>query len=252
MVYTIIQHIPYIKRRYIEMKKIPTFLMGAVVGVTLTAGTTIGAANYLKATQQTVKIVVGSNQSSVSAVNVNNKLYIPVRDAGNTFGYSVSGVTSSTVTFAEGATKPVISEIKKGSTASTQVGGEYVQGLHEKYSTDGKLDAAKVKAGIAAKEISINAQDKETGLSLLQYVIKENNFAVYSVIKINSLNPNLQDNEGNTALHTSIIEKSNFYFGELINEYRADAQIKNIEGKLPLDLAEKNSSEYIMLKGYMM
>ncbi|WP_405169287.1 hypothetical protein [Paenibacillus sp. FSL H3-0286] len=236
------------------MKKISTFALGLIVGISLTAATSVGAATiYLKAIPKTVKIVVGDSQKSVEAMNVNSKLYIPVRDAGDSFGYSVSGVTSSAVTFQEGVS---VGSSETGSnkskTESSNVGGEYVQGLHDKYSTDGILDVDKVKAGIAAAEITVNAQDKETGNSLLHYVIKENNFAVYNVIKVNSLNVNLQNKEGNTPLHTAIIEKNNFYFGELINQYKADAKIKNNQTKQPIDLSEKNSSEYIMLKGYMM
>ncbi|WP_405168306.1 hypothetical protein [Paenibacillus sp. FSL H3-0286] len=238
------------------MKKIPTFALGLIVGVTLTAGTAVGAATHLKATPKTIKIVVGSNQKSVEAMNVQNKLYVPVRDAGDSFGYSVSGVTSTTVTFAEGVTNTTNSAstgTKTGNTnaSSTKAGGEYVQGLHDKYSTDGKLDAEKVKAGIAAKEITINAQDKETGNSLLHYVVLENNFAVYSVIKLNALNVNLQNNEGKTPLMLSVINENHFYIGELTNYYKADAKIKDNEGKQAIDHTE-NSSTRADLKLYML
>lgn len=237
------------------MKKIPTFALGLVVGIALTAGSAVGAATYLKATPKTVKIVVGSNQKSVEAMNVNNKLYVPVRDAGFSFGYSVSGVTASTVTFAEGIVvtpNSVTTEVSKGSTETTKAGGEYVQGLHDKYSTDNKLDANKVKAAIAAGEITVNAQNKEDGNSLLHYVILENNFAVYSVIKINALNPNLQNDLGQTALMLAIKDKNNFYYGELMTQLRADATIKDKEGKQAINYTEKGSDEYIKLQGYMM
>ncbi|OMD10716.1 ankyrin repeat domain-containing protein [Paenibacillus odorifer] len=237
------------------LKKIPTFTMGLVLGITLTAGTAVGAATYLKATPKTMKIVVGDSQKSVEAMNVNNKLYVPVRDAGNSFGYSVSGVTASTVTFAEGVTtnsEGTGTNTGNSNTASTKVGGEYVQGLHDKYSTDGKLDAKKVALAIAAKEITVNAQDKETGNSLMHYIIIEDNFALYSVIKVNSLNVNLMNYEGKTPLHLAVINENRFYLGELQNEYRADAKIKDISGKLPIDYATKGTSTYNGLQGYMM
>ncbi|OMD78247.1 ankyrin repeat domain-containing protein [Paenibacillus odorifer] len=235
------------------MKKIPTFALGLIVGITLTAGTAVGAATYLKATPKTVKIVVGSNQKSVEAMNVQNKLYVPVRDAGDSFGYSVSGVTSSTVTFAEGVTTNSAgtgTNAGNENTSSTKAGGEYVQDLHKKYSTDGKLDAEKIKAALAAKEITINVQDKETGNSLLHYVVLEDNFAVFSVIKVNALNVNLQNKEGQTALILAVIEKSDFYTSEMKN-LKAKATIKDNSGKQAIEYAEKNSAIETGLTTYM-
>lgn len=239
------------------MKKIPTFLLGTIVGITLTAGTAVGAATYLKATPKTVKIVVGSNQKSVEAMNVQNKLYVPVRDAGYSFGYSVSGVTSSSVTFTEGVTTSVNSAATGTNTgntnaSSTKAGGEYLQGLHNKYSTDGKLDAKKVKAGIAAGEISVNSIDKETGNSILHFVILENNFAVYSVIKVNALNPNIVNSEGQTPLMLAVINENIFYLGELTNVYKSDANIIDSKNKKAIDYSKKNSSTYIDLEAYML
>ncbi|WP_405168512.1 hypothetical protein [Paenibacillus sp. FSL H3-0286] len=237
------------------MKKIPTFALGLIVGVVSTAGTAVGAATYLKATPKTVKIVVGSNQKSVEAMNVQNKLYVPVRDAGDSFGYSVSGVTSTTVTFAEGVTNTTNSAstgTNTGNTnaSSTKSGGEYVQGLHDKYSTDGKLDAEKVKAGIAAGEISVNSIDKETGNSILHFVILENNFAVYSVIKVNALNPNIVNSEGQTPLHVAAIADIPFYLGELTNYYKSNPNIKDNSGKQAIDYVT-NSSTKTGLTSYM-
>ena len=235
------------------MKKISTFTIGLLTGVAVTVSGVAGAATYLKATPKTVKIVVGSNQKSVEAMNVNDKLYVPVRDAGSSFGYSVSGVTSSTVTFAEGvAINTMGTGTSTGSTATTNAGGEYVQGLHDKYSTDGKLDAKKVKAGIAAGEISVNSIDKETGNSILHFVILENNFAVYSAIKVNALNPNLVNSEGQTPLILSVINKNAFYLGELTNAYKSDASIVDSHGKRAIDYTEPNSSENSRLIFYTM
>ncbi|ASA22768.1 ankyrin repeat domain-containing protein [Paenibacillus donghaensis] len=236
------------------MKKVSTFALGLIVGVTLTAGTAVGAATYLKAIPKTVKIVVGNNQSSVEAMNVNNKLYVPVRDAGNSFGYSVAGVTSSAVTFKEGATTTAKSgdATKNVSTATTKTGGEYVQGLHDKYSTEGKLDANKIKVGIAAGEITANSIDKETGNSLLHFVVLEDNFAVYSIIKVNALNVNVQNSSGQTPLMLAVINESIFYQGELTNQYKSDATIKDNAGKQAIDYATKGTSTYNGLQGYMM
>ncbi|WKL03163.1 stalk domain-containing protein [Paenibacillus amylolyticus] len=124
--------------------KIPTFLLGAVVGITLTGATAVGAATYLKATQSNVKIVVDGAQAKLSdsPLNVNGRLYLPVRDTANAMGYTVESVTSSQVSLKEGfstsnatsnngstVTSVTNSNSNKSST-SNNTGGQYVQGLH--------------------------------------------------------------------------------------------------------------------------
>jgi hypothetical protein len=233
------------------MRKISTFALGLVVGICVTAGGVAGAATYLKATPKTVKLVTGSNQTSIEAMTVNNKLYIPVRDAGNSFGYEVTGVTSSTVTFSVGTKIPSSTPSStKASVNST--GGEFVSDLHDKYSTNGKIDATKIALAIAAGEFSVNAQDSKSKQSLLHYVVLEDNFALYSVIKVNGLNPNLQDANGKTALMLSVINENIFYFGELTNTYKSDATLKDSSGKTALDYATKGTSTYNGLQAYMM
>ncbi|QWU13408.1 hypothetical protein SAMN04487895_10374 [Paenibacillus sophorae] len=228
------------------MKKISTFALGLIVGATLTAGSVVGASNSLSAIQKSVKLVVDGKSTTVSAMNVNNKLYVPVRDAGNSFGYSVTGVTSSTVTFKEGttATSSVSNGTNIGSKTASSTGGRYVEGLHDKYSTNGKLDADKIKVGIEAGEITVNAQDKETGNSILHYVVLEDNFAVYQVIKVTGLNVNLQNKDGKTPLMLSVVYENDFYFGEILDELKADTTIKDKNSKTALDYAKKNSSYY--------
>jgi hypothetical protein len=246
------------------MKKISVFSIGLLTGIVVAASGVAGAATYLKATPKTVKIVVGSNHSSVEAMNVNDKLYVPVRDAGVSFGYNVSGVTSSTVTFNKASTGSVGSTDNKPNTSNsnnnttnnannnnTKAGAELVEGLHDKYSTDGKLDANKVKAGIAAKEITVNAQDKETGNSLLHYVVLENNYAAYLAIKLNALNVNVVNNEKQTPLHFAVKEKNSFYFGEL-KELKANPNLKDNFGLLPIDYAGNNTVFVTGLEGYML
>ncbi|MNB98291.1 hypothetical protein D3C75_455390 [compost metagenome] len=250
MGYTVFCHIPYIKSEVHKMKKISTFSIGFLTGIAITVSGVAGAATYLKATPKTVKIVVGSNQKSVEAMNVNNKLYVPVRDAGESFGYSVSGVTSSVVTFSEGAVdSSTTTGTSTGSTAN-KTGGQYVEGLHDKYSTDGKLDANKIKVGLAAGEITVNAQEKESGNSLMHYVVIENNYYAYVAIKTSKLNVNLQNNEGQTPLHLAVINKNSFYFGEL-QDLQANPNVKDKNGLLPIDYAGDSTVFVTGLKSYM-
>ncbi|MEK4451301.1 stalk domain-containing protein [Paenibacillus sp. FSL L8-0506] len=237
------------------MKKIPTFMLGLVVGITLTAGSAVGAATYLKATQSNVSLVVNGQKTSLTdkPVNVNGKLYLPVRDTAKVLGYEVNSVTSSSVSLVESNAASNSNTATSNSNSSTNnKTGDYVDNLHELYSTDGKLDAEKVKTGIASGKLTVNSQDKETKNSLLHYTVLEDNFAVYSVIKVNALNTNLQNSEGKTSLHLAVIIQNDFYFGELITAYRADAKIKDNSGKLPIDYATKGTSTYNGLQGYMM
>lgn len=246
------------------VKKLPTFLLGAIVGVTVTAGTAVGAATYLKATQSNVKIVVDGSQAklSESPMNINGKLYLPVRDTANAMGYSVESVTSSQVSLKEGVSASSTtsngstgnsvnnSNNSNNSTTTNNSGGQYVQGLHEKYSTDGKLDAAKVKEAITTQKITVNTQDKDTGNSLMHYVVLENNYSLYLSIKRNALDVNLLNNQKQTPLHLAVINKNSFYYGEL-EQLKANPNIEDKNGLLPIDYAEKNSVFDIGLDAYM-
>ncbi|MEK4006329.1 hypothetical protein [Paenibacillus sp. FSL H3-0333] len=234
------------------MKKISTFALGLIIGICVTAGGTVGAATYLKATPKSVSLITDSKQTSVEAVTVNNKLYLPVRDAGNSFGYQVTDVTSSTVTFKAESSASNNSTTSTTKTGVNSNGGEYVKGLYKNFSTNGKLDANKIKLAIAAGEFSVNAQDSDSKNSLLHYAVLEDNFALYSAIKVNALNPNLQNAEGKTPLMLSVINESIFYFGELTNIYKSDATLKDNAGKTALDYATKGTSTYNGLQAYMM
>ncbi|MNW65547.1 hypothetical protein D3C74_439370 [compost metagenome] len=87
----------------------------------------------------------------------------------------------------------------------------------------------------------------------MHWVIRKNDYATYLVIKKNALNVNIQNNKKQTPLHETVIDKNNFYFGELTGgTYKAKANIKDADGKLPIDYTEKNSSDYIGLKIYSM
>ncbi|MGE7054951.1 stalk domain-containing protein, partial [Paenibacillus glucanolyticus] len=74
------------KKRF---SSVPAFALGAIVGVTLTAGTAVGAAVYLKAVPSPAKIVVNSSEVKLSEppVVIQNKLYVPVRDFSEALGY---------------------------------------------------------------------------------------------------------------------------------------------------------------------
>ncbi|WP_336764960.1 stalk domain-containing protein [Paenibacillus sp. USHLN196] len=251
------------------ISKMSTFTLGLIVGVTFTGATAVGAATYLKATQSSVKIVVDGTQAKLSdsPLNVNGKLYLPVRDTANAMGYSVESVTSSQVSLKEGIAAS--STTNSGSTGSNNsssgtttvttpsnnnnnsTSSKKVNNLKETYSTDDKLDAEKIRTALNSGTLGVNDQDNDTGKTLLMFVIEENNYEAYKAIKRNALNVDIQDKQGNSALHIAILESNVFYFGELL-DLKADATLKNKSGKRPIDLTEKNSSEQIMLKGYMM
>ncbi|WP_405130534.1 stalk domain-containing protein [Paenibacillus sp. FSL H8-0317] len=246
-------------------KKLPTFLLGAIVGVTLTGATAVGAATYLKATQSSVKLVVDGTQAKLSdsPLNVNGRLYLPVRDTANAMGYSVESVTKSQVSLKEGVSSSDTTNnssstgSKTGSAESPSQNtntttSKKVNNLKETYSTDGKLDADKIRTALNAGTLDVNAQDSSNGgNTLLMYVIEENNYEAYKAIKRNALDVNVQRDDGKTALMLTVITKNVFYFGEMTN-LKADAKIKDSSQKQAIDYADDNSTEQRYLKIYMM
>ncbi|WDQ34981.1 stalk domain-containing protein [Paenibacillus marchantiae] len=248
--------------------KLPTFLLGAVVGITLTTGTAVGATTYLKATQSNVKIVVDGTQAKLSdsPLNVNGRLYLPVRDTANAMGYSVESVTSTQVSLEKGSTTN--STTNTGSTGSqsgsaivpsqssdnntSTTTSKKVKNLRETYSTDEKLDAEKIRTALNNGTLDVNAQDSTNGgNTLLMYVIEEDNFEAYKAINRNALDVNVQRDDGKTALMLSVIENSSFYFGEVINK-KPDTKLKDNSKKTALDYAENNSSLRVDLNAYML
>ncbi|WP_340031123.1 stalk domain-containing protein [Paenibacillus sp. FSL K6-1122] len=247
-------------------KKLPTFLFGAVVGVAVTAGTAVGAATYLKATQSNVKIVVDGTQAklSESPMNIGGRLYLPVRDTANALGYSVESITSSQVSLKEGVTAnsttntgptgvqfgTVVTTPSNNNTNTTA--SKKVKDLKEIYSTDNKLDAEKIRTALNNGTLDVNAQDLSNGgNTLLMYVVEENNYEAYKAIKRNALDVNVQRDDGKTALMLTVITKNDFYFGEMTN-LKADAKIKDSSKKQAIDYADDNSTEQRYLKIYMM
>lgn len=239
-----------------HIKKIPTFTLGLLVGVLLTAGTAVGATAYLKATQSNVSLIVDGTQAKLSdsPVNVNGKIYLPVRDTANALGYSVESVTTSAVALkevkTENTTKQTNSDTTKSSTSTNDTKtsnntttSKIVNNLKETYSIDGKFDVEKIKTAISSGELTINSQDSATGNSLLHYVVLENNYELYKVIKKNALNPNIKNNDGQTPMHIAAIKENRFYMGEL-KDLKVDLKIMDNSSKMAIDYAEKGSSVY--------
>jgi len=236
--------------------KIPTLLLGVVIGATLTSATAVGAANYLKANIYNVKIVVDNKEAKLTdqPLNVNGRTYLPLRDTANALGYGVSSVTSSKIELKSDGSTPATSSTSttdKTTTSTTNnAKGEYVKDLENKFSSDGKIDANKVKLAIAAGEISVNAQDEATGNSLLHYAVLQDNYSLYQVIHVNALNPNLKNKDGQTPLHLAVIEKNRFYLGEL-KDLKVDANIVDNASKKAIDYAT-DSSIKAGLQAYML
>ncbi|WP_339236234.1 stalk domain-containing protein [Paenibacillus sp. FSL R5-0517] len=246
--------------------KIPTFMLGAIVGITLTAGTAVGATAYLKATQSNVKLMVDGSQAKLSdsPLIVSGRLYLPVRDTANAMGYSVESVTSFQVSLKESVTTnsttntgstggqsgTVVTTPSNNNSNTTSI--KKVKNLKETYSTDGKLDAEKIRTALNNGSLGVNAQDSSNGgNTLLMYVIEENNYEAYKAIKRNALNVDVQRDDGKTALMLTIINKNDFYFGEMTS-LKADAALTDKTGKQAIDYADDNSTEQRYLKIYMM
>ena len=179
-------------------------------------------------------MIVDGTQAKLSdsPLNVNGKLYLPVRDTANALGYNVQSVTSTTVTLKEGSASTVSSNNNTDSASSNSTkptNSKTVKNLKETYSTDDKLDASKIRVALDNKSLDLNSKDADTGNTLLHLAILENNFEAFKAIKRNALDPNIQNSQGDTPLHLAIKENSSFYLGEL-KDLKADANIKNNEG----------------------
>lgn len=240
------------------LTKLPTFMLGAIVGIAVTAGSAVGAAAYLKVTQSNVKIVVDGTQAKLSdsPLNVNGKLYLPVRDTANAMGYSVESVTSSQVSLKENTSSSSnsasMSNAEANNTTASQnsAASKKVKNLQETYSTDGKLDAEKIRTALNNGSLDVNTQDSDSLNSLLHYVILENNYEAFKAINRNALNPDLQNSKGETPLHLAIQNENIFYFGEL-KKLKANPDLKDQSGKLAIEYADPKSSTYDSLKIYM-
>ncbi|MEE4561435.1 stalk domain-containing protein [Paenibacillus polymyxa] len=241
-------------------KRIPTFLAGAIFGVAVTLSGVAGASTYLKATLLNTKIIVDGTEAKLNdqPISVNGRSYLPVRDTASAMGYSVASASSSKIELVEGGTNTPSSASSSTTTQATKAetttavkqGGKTFN--VEQFLKGEKLDSEKIAVAIASGELTINSQDAN-GDSILHWVIRKNDYATYLVIKKNALNVNLVNSLGNSPLHEAVLDKNGFYIGELTgNTYRANAKVKNAEGKIPLDLVEKGSFTETELKAYML
>ncbi|MBN3522249.1 hypothetical protein JSQ80_00015 [Paenibacillus apiarius] len=204
-----------------------------------------------------IKVVVGENQAKLSdsPLNVNGKTYLPLRDTASALGYSVQSVTSSEITLKEKTKVNTEKEQKnkaKNDKTKTTIQTVKMKNLKETYSTDGKLDAAKLKEALNDGTLDVNAQDADTGITLMHYVVLEDNYEAYKAIRRNELNVNIPDNNGQTPIFLSVIHKNHFFFGELRDDLNADFMIKDSEGKQAIDYADKSSTFYRSLRAEMM
>ena len=240
-------------------KRIPTFLAGAIFGVAVAVSGVAGASTYLKATLTPTKIIVDGEQAklSESPINVNGKAYLPLRDTASAMGYNVASAsggkielvksngTTSTPSSAPSATTTTKSE---PATTAVKQGGKTFN--VDQYTKGDKLDSEKIAAAIASGELTINSQDAN-GDSILHWVIRKNDYATYLVIKKNALNVNILNNKLQSPLHEAVIDNNVFYFGELM-KLKANAKLKDSDGKMPIDYTKPNSTEQDSLKIYMM
>ncbi|MDY8021279.1 stalk domain-containing protein [Paenibacillus polymyxa] len=242
-------------------KRIPTFLAGAIFGVAVAVSSVAGASTYLKATLTPTKIIVDGEQAKLSdsPINVNGKAYLPLRDTASAMGYNVASasggkielVKSNGTTTTPSSTPPATTTTKSEPvTTAVKQGGKTFN--VEQYAKGDKLDSEKIAAAIASGELTINSQDSN-GDSILHWVIRKNDYATYLVIKKNALNVNILNNKKQSPLHEAVIDKNSFYQGELTGlTYKANPNIKDSEGKLPIDYTESNSTQKNSLKAYMM
>ncbi|ODA08125.1 stalk domain-containing protein [Paenibacillus polymyxa] len=240
-------------------KRIPTFLVGAIVGVAVTLSGAAGASTYLKATLTPTKIIVDGEQAKLSdsPINVNGKAYLPLRDTASAMGYNVASASGSKIELVKGngTTSAPSSTLSATTTTKSEPATTAVKSGGKTFNVDqytkgDKLDSEKIAAAIASGELTINSQDSN-GDSILHWVIRKNDYATYLVIKKNALNVNIVNSKKQSPLHEAVIDNNVFYFGELM-KLKANAKLKDSDGKMPIDYTKPNSTEQDSLKIYMM
>ena len=89
---------------------------------------------------------------------------------------------------------------------------------------------------------NINLQDYEHEYNILHYAINFGSKELVAFCLNNNIDINRQDIFGNTALHYSVIEGNNEILNMIIEQKQVNCNLWNIEGKLPLHLFFKYSS----------
>ncbi|MGG1877021.1 ankyrin repeat domain-containing protein [Paenibacillus cisolokensis] len=250
---------------------VPSFVLGAVVGTALTAGTAVGAAYYLKAVPSEIAVVVDNEEVKLSAppVVIDNKLYVPVREYSNALGYRVSSVQSDQIGIvkeegpessvsapASDFPPPSSSSSYSPSAPSSLFERQIVSDLGDRLKVNGEIIIEKIFLMVAAGEITLVSKDEATGNGLLHYIIMSENESLYEPVvnldgQAGNLDYNLRNLEGQTPLHMAVIHQSDFYLDKLLNVHQVDATIKDAHGKTPLDYADKGSAIYEKLEKYL-
>ena len=89
---------------------------------------------------------------------------------------------------------------------------------------------------------NINLQDYEHEYNILHYAVNFGSKELVEFCLTNNIDINRQDIFGNTALHYSVIEGNNEILNMVIENKQVNCNLWNIEGKLPLHLFFKYSS----------
>ncbi|GAB6928499.1 hypothetical protein JCM10914A_24820 [Paenibacillus sp. JCM 10914] len=245
-----------------RLTSIPAFAMGAIVGVTLTAGSAVGAAVYLKATPSLVDISVDDTPIRWSAppVIIQDKLYVPIREMSDALGYQLRSATNQEV--------DIVSRPSKGSegttipsSPATIPGGnlhvrDFVKDMEQLILPNNEFKTERLMVIIAAGEADLESRDAATGNSILHYLILHGETAAYDTLKqidgqAGRLDYNLQNFEGQTPLHLAVIHERDAYIDKLLNLHKVDATTKDNEGKTALDYAEADSPTHKKLTTYL-
>lgn len=234
------------------------FVAGAIFGIIIATVGSVLASSQLIGEHAHFNILVNGSKAELAMqpVVIDGSSYLPVRAISDALGYTVEYEESSRTIalsndgktyLSNGESKGEITN-KVSETTETQFDGQFVNDLQSKYAVDGKLDAELVRAAIDNGILSVNAQDEDTGDSLLILAIKANNFPVYQVLKDRGVNPELPNKEGKYPIHIAIIKRSDFYFGELRTHFKVDTKVQDNDGKMPIDYTEEKSRFRTQLK----
>ena len=145
-----------------------SFLCGAALFGSIS---TYAATSDLLAKRSTYKVTVNGVEQKLSnsPITIEGSAYLPVREMGGIAGYEV-GFKGGVISLTNGD-----NNVKSEEVTPNQPERVGINELAAKYSIDGELDGELLKKAIESGDISVDAQDKVTGESLLHLVIKEDN-----------------------------------------------------------------------------
>jgi hypothetical protein len=237
------------------------YIKGLITGILLASISFVllAASNTVQATFSSFKFKVDDNNPvEVEALVYNGNSYYHIRKIGEIVGFDV-GYDNETRTILIN-TESSVNEV---SQTNEQKAGDTVE---MSFNTPTEIEQSLLNAAKEGNfqplfdawnngiEFNINAQDPETGNTLLHFAITNKQYhetVAYQILRRyeNDIDVNITNNEGKNIIHYSVIYRFPFV-AQLHEIYGGNIYAKDNDGKYPIDYADSLSPERTYLKGF--